>query len=63
MKTLVLAGLCLISAPLFAAPRLAITEFELNDITSLPNTKAELVRTGSMKALLEENLLPKEPII
>ncbi len=56
MKALVLAGLCLLSAPLFAAPRLAITEFELNDITSLPNTQAELVRTGSMKALLEENL-------
>jgi len=34
--------------------RIAILNFELNDITSLPNTQAELIRTGSIKPLLEQ---------
>lgn len=33
--------------------RIAIFDFELNDITSLPNTPDELIRTASFKPLLE----------
>jgi len=39
-----------------AAPRIAVLDFELNDITSLPNTPAELSRTASMAPLLIEAL-------
>ncbi|CAA9889640.1 conserved hypothetical protein [Candidatus Methylobacter favarea] len=39
-----------------AATRIAILNFELNDITSLPNTPAESSRTGSIKPLLEQAL-------
>lgn len=37
-----------------AAPRIAILDFELNDITSLPNTPQELLRTASIQPLLEQ---------
>jgi hypothetical protein len=37
-----------------AAPRIAVLNFELIDITSLPNTPEELTRTASMKPLLEQ---------
>lgn len=37
-----------------AAPRIAVLDFELTDITSLPNTPDELARTASMKPLLEQ---------
>jgi hypothetical protein len=37
-----------------AAPRIAILNFELNDITSLPNTPQEKLRTASMQPLLEQ---------
>ncbi len=37
-----------------AAPRIAILNFELNDITSLPNTPQEQVRTASITPLLEQ---------
>ena len=37
-----------------AAPRIAILDFELNDITSLPNTPQELLRTASITPLLEQ---------
>ena len=37
-----------------AAPRLAILNFELNDITSLPNTQQEQLRTASIRPLLEQ---------
>ncbi|WP_305908604.1 DUF2380 domain-containing protein [Methylomarinum sp. Ch1-1] len=40
-----------------AAPRIAILEFELNDITSLPNTPKERIRTASFRPLLEQALL------
>lgn len=33
--------------------RIAIFDFELNDITSLPNTDGEIIRTASFKPLLE----------
>lgn len=36
-----------------AKEKIAILDFELNDITSLPNTPEELVRTASIKPLLE----------
>jgi Protein of unknown function (DUF2380) len=42
------------SPPVNATPRIAILNFELNDITSLPNTPEELTRTDSMKPLLEQ---------
>ncbi|MDD5633049.1 MAG: DUF2380 domain-containing protein, partial [Methylococcales bacterium] len=38
----------------YAAPRIAVLNFELNDITSLPNTQQELVRTASISPLLEQ---------
>ncbi|OHX36842.1 DUF2380 domain-containing protein [Methylomonas sp. LWB] len=47
---LVLVGL--IAGPTPAAPRIAIPAFELNDITSLPNTPQEKQRTASMAPLL-----------
>lgn len=37
-----------------AAPRIAVLDFELNDITSLPNTPTELQRTATMAPLLIE---------
>jgi hypothetical protein len=39
-----------------AAPRIAILNFELNDITSLPNTAQEQLRTASIQPLLEQAL-------
>ena len=36
-----------------ANPRIAVLAFELNDITSLPNTPQEQQRTASIKLLLE----------
>lgn len=38
------------------APRIAILSFELNDITSLPHTPLEQVRTASIRPLLEQAL-------
>jgi hypothetical protein len=37
-----------------AAQRIAILNFELNDITSLPNTLQEQLRTASIQPLLEQ---------
>jgi hypothetical protein len=37
-----------------AAPRIAILNFELNDMTSLPNTPQEHLRTASIRPLLEQ---------
>lgn len=37
-----------------AAPRIVVLDFELSDITTLPNTPEELARTTSMKPLLEQ---------
>ncbi len=39
-----------------AATRIAVLDFELNDITLLPNTKEELERTASIAPLLRESL-------
>jgi hypothetical protein len=39
-----------------AVPRIAVLDFELNDITSLPNTAQEQQRTSSFRFLLETQL-------
>ena len=41
----------------FAQEQVLILPFELNDITSLPNTPAEQIRTASMQILLEQAML------
>lgn len=40
-----------------AGEKIAILSFELNDITSLPNTQAERIRTASIKPLLEQAMM------
>lgn len=50
-------ALLLISHPGVAKPRIAILNFELNDITSLPDTIQEQERTASIRSLLEQALL------
>jgi Protein of unknown function (DUF2380) len=52
LKTLAIWLLLLSNAD--AVPRIAILNFELNDITSLPNTPQEQLRTASIKPLLEQ---------
>lgn len=48
---------CLLLSPYgYSAQRLAILDFEANDLTSLPNTPAELARTGSIRPLLAQAL-------
>lgn len=54
-KLLALLLLCSASTAI-AATRIAVLDFELNDITSLPHTPAELQRTASMAPLLIETL-------
>ena len=54
--TLILA-LFAVGNCVLAAPRIAILDFELNDITSLPNTPAERIRTASIRPLLEQALV------
>ncbi|WP_036275779.1 DUF2380 domain-containing protein [Methylomonas sp. 11b] len=44
------------STPANAVPQIAVLGFELNDITSLPNTPEEITRTSSMAPLLMEAL-------
>ncbi len=52
-----LLGICLATSyAINANPRIAILDFELNDITSLPNTPEEIIRTASIKPLLEQAL-------
>ncbi|MGD0960756.1 MAG: DUF2380 domain-containing protein [Methylomonas sp.] len=38
----------------YAGQRIAVLDFELNDITSLPNTAPEQTRTASIRPLLEQ---------
>lgn len=54
-KRLAISLLCLAST-VSAAPRIAVLDFELNDITSLPNTSAELQRTATMAPMLIASL-------
>jgi hypothetical protein len=44
------------ASPLHAETALAILDFELNDLTLLPQTPEELTRTASIRPLLEEAL-------
>lgn len=60
-KVLSLIVLMLVQCPAVnAGNRIAILPFELNDITSLPNTQAELNRTASIKPLLEQAMKQAE---
>lgn len=43
-----------------AKPRIVILDFELNDITSLPNTPKELLRTASVKPLIERAIIQQD---
>jgi len=56
LKRMLLAVLLLASQSGQAAPRIAVLNFELNDITSLPNTAEEQRRTASLRPLLEQAL-------
>lgn len=51
-----LLSLIQLSSSAYAAQRIAVLNFELNDITSLPDTPAELQRTASMAPLLVQAL-------
>ncbi|MEF3076837.1 DUF2380 domain-containing protein [Methylobacter sp. Wu1] len=42
------------SGAVHASVRIAVLNFELNDITSMPNTPDELVRTATFRPLLEQ---------
>ena len=42
-----------------AAPGIAILNFELNDITAMPNTPQEKLRTASLRPLLEQVISQK----
>ncbi|MDP2902049.1 MAG: DUF2380 domain-containing protein [Methylovulum sp.] len=53
MKTLILVSLLLSGNAVYAAQRIAVLAFELNDITALPNTPQEQTRTASLQPLLE----------
>ncbi len=48
--------IALTNSPVFANPRIAVFNIELNDISALPETPEELARTASFKPLLEEAL-------
>jgi len=54
-KLLAVLMLCCASTSI-AATRIAVLDFELNDITSLPNVPSELQRTASMAPLLLDAL-------
>lgn len=57
MKRLPLGlGVLLLTSAAAANSRIAVLDFELNDITSLPNTPAERQRTATMAPLLIEAL-------
>ena len=53
--TLGLIAFC--SFPAFAQTRIAVLEFELNDLTALPRTPEELERTASVAPLLRAALI------
>ena len=54
VRTARLLLLLLVSNGLYASPRIAILNFELDDMTALPNTPQEQQRTASMRPLLEQ---------
>jgi Protein of unknown function (DUF2380) len=56
---IIFSFLMLASSPGLAEQRIAILNFELNDITSLPNTPQEKLRTESIQPLLEQAIRKK----
>lgn len=46
----------LLASTVLAKPNIAVLTFQLDDMTQLPNTPAELTRTASFKPLLEQQL-------
>ncbi len=56
----IILGLCaLASSSAFADTRIAVLDFELNDLTLLPHTPEELQRTASVAQLLRKALARK----
>ena len=53
-RILVMLIINLLLGSAYAGTRIAILSFELNDITSLPNTPQEVLRTASISPLLEQ---------
>jgi len=53
-RLIVLSIMMLLSSATHAVQRIAVLNFELNDITSLPNTPQEQRRTASIGPLLEQ---------
>ena len=53
-RILVVLIINLLLGSAYAGTRIAILNFELNDITSLPNTPQEVLRTASISPLLEQ---------
>lgn len=53
---LCLALLCLFGSEAFAATRIAILDFELNDVSLAPRLESEIKRTALIKPLLEGEL-------
>ena len=49
--------LCPIFSVSYATPRIAVLAFELNDVSALPNTPEEIIRTASIKPLLDKALI------
>jgi len=47
---------CLVSSNLLAQPRIAVLDFELKDLTVIPGTPEEVLRTASVKPMLVEEL-------
>ena len=48
--------LCLMNIGVLAETRIAILDFELKDLTMMPEVPAEIIRTASIKPLLETEL-------
>lgn len=64
MKTFMLSlALIVLSYQCEAKPRIAVLDFELFDLTSLPNTTQEQQRTASIRPLLEQALREDYEII
>jgi len=56
---IVLGSCVLFGSPAFAGTRIAVLDFELNDLTLLPRTPEELARTANVAPLLQEALVKK----
>ena len=56
---IVLGSCVVLGSPAFAGTRIAVLDFELNDLTLLPRTPEELARTAGVAPLLREALVKK----